>query len=95
MKRCNNKAQTLAERQLVHSGEAQSITPVDQFTLIEVELASCEPSFQLVQPQNQHEDGIRARIPRIACCTVTCRRRQKNAAGLSDHNRQRHTKLCP
>ena len=95
MKRCNNKAQTLVERQLVQSGEAQSIAPVDQFTLVEAELASRDPSFQLVESQNQHEDSIRARIPRIACCTVTYRRRQKNAAGLYDHNRQRHTQLCP
>ena len=94
MRLCNSKAQTLAKRQLVHSGEAQSIAPVDQLTLIEV-LASRDSGFQLVEPQNQHEDSIRARIPRIACCTVTCRRRPKNAAGLYDHNRQRHTQLCP
>ena len=90
MESCSYKAETSAERQLETSGsEAQYIAPVDHFTLVD------QFTLDEVEPRSQHEDGIRARIPRTACYTVTCSRRQKTAAGLYDYNRQRHTQLCP
>ena len=94
MERCNKKAQASAAPRLIQSSDARYFAPVDQFRL-EDELAICDSSFQLPEAQSQHADGIRARIPRIACYTVTLSGRQKTAAGLNDHHRQRHTKLCP
>ena len=82
MERCNSKTQTSAEPQLVQSSEA-----LRHFRL-EVELASCDSEFQLPKPESHYEDGTRARIPRVACYTVTCSGRQKTAAGLHSYQRQ-------
>ena len=89
MERYNSKAQTSGEQQRVQSAEAQHFEPVDHFTHVEVELSN------LLELHNQHEDGIRFRIPRTACYTVICCGGQKTAAGLYDYHRQRHTELCP
>ena len=94
MERCNSKSQASAERRLVQLSDARYFSLIDQFRL-EHELASCDSSFQLPEPQSQYENGTCARSPRIACYTVTCSGRQKIAAGLHDYHRQRHTKLCP
>ena len=87
MERCNNKAQASAEARLVQFSNARYFVPVDQFRL-EDELASRDFHFQLPEPQteSQHEDGIRAGIPRLACYTVTCSGRQKTAGGSYDYH---------
>ena len=87
MERCNSTSQTSAEPQLVQPSKARYLAPLDQFRL-EDQLASCDSSLQLPEHQRQYEDGICARIPRIACYTVTCSGRQEIAAGLYTNQRQ-------